>query len=358
MKVLTVIGARPQFVKAAMVSRALRAETEINEILVHTGQHYDKNMSDLFFEEMMIPKPTFHLNVGSASHAKMTGSIMAKLEDVCIETKPDAIMVYGDTNSTLAAALCGSKMGIPIVHVEAGLRSFNMKMPEEINRILTDRVSKILFCPTETAVGNLRKEGFENFGVDIVLAGDVMLDAAVFYAPTAAKASHIRKTLDLKKYALCTVHRAENTDDPERLRQILSALAKISEDQPIVLPLHPRTRRVLSGQNFDLGRLIVIDPVGYFDMLELIQGATLILTDSGGLQKEAFFFSKPCITMRDETEWTELVDRGVNIITGANTAEIIRAYTHFRSVPIEFDLSLYGSGKAASLIARHLDRVL
>jgi UDP-GlcNAc3NAcA epimerase len=355
-KLLTVLGARPQFVKAAMVSKAIRAETSIQESLVHTGQHYDKNMSALFFEEMMIPAPDFHLNVGSGSHAKMTGTIMSKLEDVCLEIKPDAVMVYGDTNSTLAAALCASKLHIPLVHVEAGLRSFNMKMPEEINRILTDRISSLLFCPTKHAIANLKYEGYANFPCDIILSGDVMLDAALFYSEAAAKKSTILQELGLERFVLCTIHRADNTDDPSRLKHILSALCKISEDQPVVVPLHPRTRQVLTRENYQAGRLRIIDPVGYFDMLTLIKGSSMILTDSGGLQKEAFFFAKPCITLRDETEWIELLEQKVNLLAGADEERILTAYRNFLTNEFKFDTSLYGEGKASSIIARRIEK--
>lgn len=354
MKLLTVVGARPQFVKAATVSSAIRTETSIREIIVHTGQHYDKNMSDLFFEEMMIPRPDFHLEVGSGTHAKMTGAIMAKLEDVCTETRPDAMMVYGDTNSTLAAAICGSKLKIPIVHVEAGLRSFNMAMPEEVNRILTDRVSSILFCPTQRAVNNLRNEGFDNFTCEIVLAGDVMLDAALFYSRLSEQKSNIRSNLGLDRFALCTIHRAENTEDLRRLREILSALMSIGDELPVVVPLHPRTRQVLARENISWGNLRFIEPVGYFDMLELIKGSTLILTDSGGLQKEAFFFAKPCITLRDETEWLELVECGANELVGASKDRILSAYRRFLSLNVKMDTPLYGSGSASTKIAKHI----
>lgn len=354
MKLITVIGARPQFVKAAAVSRAIALEGGIDETIVHTGQHYDKNMSDLFFEEMGIPEPKFHLNVGSGSHAKMTGAIMERIEATCLDVKPDAVMVYGDTNSTLAAALAAAKIHVPVIHIEAGLRSFNMRMPEEINRILTDRVSRLLFCPTQTAIDNLKREGFDSFGTEIQLSGDVMLDAALHYAPQAQSKSRILESMKLDRFALCTIHRAENTNDLSRLKEILAALGEIGTEQRVVLPLHPRTKTIIASEGLATPNLDIIDPVGYFDMLALIQGSSVILTDSGGLQKEAFFFKKACITLRDETEWSELVERQVNRLVGADRAAILGAYKEFLNRPISFDLSLYGNGEASKRIARRL----
>ena len=351
MKILTILGARPQFIKAGSVSREILKYKEIKEIIVHTGQHYDANMSDIFFEEMQIPKPDYFLGIGGKSHGAMTGQMIEKIEEVCLKEKPDWIMVYGDTNSTLAGAIVASKLNIKLAHIEAGLRSFNMNMPEEINRILTDRVSSILFCPTDTAVQNLKNEGYDKLDCKIVKSGDVMQDGAMFYKNLAVKPS-----FDIKEnYILCTIHRAENTNDENRLKSIFEALNAIAKEKQIILPLHPRTRKIIIQLGINTDSLTIIDPVGYLEMIWLVDNCSLIMTDSGGLQKEAYFFEKPCITLRDETEWVELVECGVNILTGASMEKILETYkaNSFSDKEIS-KLKLYGDGKACSRIVKEL----
>lgn len=352
MKIVTILGARPQFIKAGSVSREILKHNEIKEIIVHTGQHYDANMSDIFFEEMKIPKPDYFLGIGGKSHGAMTGQMIEEIEKVVLKENPDWIMVYGDTNSTLAGAVVASKLHIKLAHIEAGLRSFNMKMPEEVNRILTDRVSQLLFCPTDLAVENLKKEGYGNFDCEIIKSGDVMKDGANFYKDYCK-----RPNVKLEKeFALCTVHRAENTNDLFRLKSIFKALEFISKEIQIVLPLHPRTKKILENNNFDFTRnLTIIDPIGYLEMVWLIKNSDLILTDSGGLQKEAFFFSKPCITLRDDTEWNELVEYKFNILVGADKNRILDAYNNrVKYFSSNFDLDLFGNGKASELIVKRL----
>ncbi len=343
MKIVTVVGARPQFIKAAPVSRALRQDH--HEVLVHTGQHYDANMSDVFFDELHIPRPEYHLGIGSGNHGAQTGAILQKVEDVLIEEKPEALLVYGDTNSTLAGALAAAKLHIPVIHIEAGLRSFNRRMPEEINRVLTDHLASRLFCPTDTAVNNLLTEGI-NQGVYQI--GDVMYDAFLYNSRLAGENSTILTRLGVEPqgYILCTIHRAENTDDPKRLTQILAALGEIT--YPIILPLHPRTRKIIA--ELDLSKFLrpgvkLIDPVGYLDMITLESKALKLLTDSGGVQKEAYFAKVPCITMRDETEWVETVQVGWNYLTGADTTRIVEAVNSF-TPPTEHP-GIFGQGASA-----------
>ena len=361
MKILTILGARPQFIKAGSVSREIAKHNEIQEIIVHTGQHYDANMSDVFFDEMKIPKPNYFLGIGGKSHGAMTGQMIEKIEEVALKEKPNWIMVYGDTNSTLAGAIVASKLHIKLAHIEAGLRSFNMKMPEEVNRILTDRVSDILFCPTQTAVENLKKEGFpfklstNNYQL-ITNVGDVMQDGAIFYKqfakqPEATKSQQL-KTND---YILCTIHRAENTDDENRLKNIFEALNEIAQEKQVVLPLHPRTKKIIDNLELKIENLTLIDPVGYLEMVWLIDNCSLVMTDSGGLQKEAYFFKKPCITLREETEWVELVEIGANVLVGANRKKIILAYKNNSKFEIRNSkLDLYGNGQASKKIVREL----
>lgn len=352
-KILTIIGARPQFIKAATVSREFK-KSGIPEIVVHTGQHFDANMSDVFFKEMEIPGPRYHLEINSLGHGAMTGRMLEKIEEVLLKEKPDGVLVYGDTNSTLAGALAASKLHIPVAHIEAGLRSFDMKMPEEINRILTDRISKFLFCPTQTAVKNLEKEGFRNFDCLIEQPGDVMYDAVLFYRQKARAASTIlkRERLTKNRFALVTLHRAENTNDPERLISICTALNEIHKTLPIVMPLHPRTNSFLKSLNLQLN-VNVIEPIGYFDMLSLLENCKLVLTDSGGLQKEAYFFEKFCLTLRDQTEWVELVEAGANEIVGADTEKILAGFIKNQDRVIK-PTSLYGDGDAARKIVEKL----
>jgi len=346
-----VVGARPQFIKAAAVSREIAKHREIEEIIVHTGQHFDPTMSDIFFKEMEIPRPTYFLDVNSLDHGAMTGRMLEKIEGVLQSEQPDAVIVYGDTNSTLAGALAAKKLHIDVVHVEAGLRSYNMDMPEEVNRVLTDRISDVLCCPTDHAVENLRREGFEHLKCSIIKTGDVMQDAALYYSEISAKRSTIIDRLKLNEvpFALCTIHRAENTDDHARLSSIVEALNTIAREMRVVLPLHPRTSKILRAEAIRLD-FEPIDPVGYFDMLQLLKFCRIVLTDSGGLQKEAFFFSKPCVTLRDETEWTELCDSGANLLVGSQTDRIVRGFHEMLVRPVSFRNDLYGNGQASKRV--------
>lgn len=349
MKILTILGARPQFIKAGSVSREIAKYKELEEIIVHTGQHYDSNMSDIFFEEMQIPKPDYFLGIGGKSHGAMTGQMIEQIETVALEVKPAWIMVYGDTNSTLAGAIVASKLHIKLAHIEAGLRSFNMKMPEEVNRILTDRISNVLFCPTDTAIKNLKNEGYEKLDCKIVKSGDVMQDGALFYKKFARKP----KCEIEEDYILCTIHRAENTDDEKRLRSIFEALEEISHEKQIILPLHPRTKKMIKNLGLKLENLTIIEPIGYLEMVWFIDNCSLVMTDSGGLQKEAFFFHKPCITLRDETEWVELVDNNFNVLVGADKAKILEVYKNARFNQ-DFTLDFYGRGQASETIVKEL----
>lgn len=350
MKIITIVGARPQFIKAAAVSREITNHPEIFEKIVHTGQHFDANMSDIFFDEMQIPKPDYNLNINGLNHGAMTGQMMEKIEDVLLVENPDWVLVYGDTNSTIAGALAARKLHINVAHVEAGLRSFNMRMPEEINRILTDRISNILFCPTDAAIDNLMNEGYKNMDIKILKTGDVMQDAAIFYK-TMAKAPSLSLS---ENFILATIHRAENTDDPTRLKSIFEAFNQISAEVQLVLPLHPRTKKIIQSTDILLSdNLKIIDPVGYLEMVYLLKNCMLVMTDSGGLQKEAFFFGKPCITLRDETEWVELVQNGFNRTAGADSQKILD-YFHNQKYNLDFNLNLYGKGMASSLIINAL----
>jgi len=333
LKVVSIVGARPQFVKAAVLSRELRKDNI--EILVHTGQHYDNNMSEVFFKEMEIPTPDYNLNIGSGSHGEQTAAMLTGIEAVLLKEQPDWCLVYGDTNSTLAGALAAVKLHIKVAHVEAGLRSFNRRMPEEINRVLTDHISDLLLCPTQTAVDNLRNEGITQ-GVHLV--GDVMYEALMWAVEKARTHSTILTDLHLtpKKYLLATVHRAENTDDPERLGNILSAFNQIQE--PLIWPVHPRTRKKLEEIQWQPGDHIqLIDPVGYLDMAQLEENARMITTDSGGIQKEAMWLGVPCVTLRDETEWLETVASGWNVLVGANPPKIISASRSIYQPPVHFE---------------------
>jgi UDP-GlcNAc3NAcA epimerase len=350
MKIITIIGARPQFVKAAILSKAFASHNNISEIIVHTGQHFDHNMSAVFFSELEIPDPHYNLDIHGGTHGMMTGRMLEKIEHVFSTEKPDLALVFGDTNSTLAGALAARKNNIPLAHVEAGLRSYNMKMPEEINRILTDRISDFLFCPTSQAINNLKKEGFENFDCKIVKSGDVMLDAALYYSKKSHASSIKMDELKISNYILCTIHRAENTDSVERLQNIIDALSLISIDHKILLPLHPRTKKIIKDHNINTDKIKIIEPVGYFEMIQLIKNSELIITDSGGVQKEAFFFRKNCVTLRDETEWTELVDNGFNIVAGSESESIVNGYKKMISHKSDFNIDLYGTGNACEII--------
>lgn len=349
MKIVTIVGARPQFIKAATVSRAL-VERGVNEVLVHTGQHYDANMSEIFFEELQIPRPLHHLGVGGGPHGQMTGRQLEKIEEVLLAERPDWVLVYGDTNSTLAGALAAVKLHLPVAHVEAGLRSFNRRMPEEINRVLTDHASDVLFAPTEASVRNLANEGVT--GDKVRLVGDVMYDAARFYARLARKPSWFdRLGVPAGTFVLCTVHRAENTDDDFSLRKILNGLEM--SGLPVVLPLHPRTRKKVDQLKISLGSNIhVVDPVGYLEMTWLEINCSIVATDSGGVQKEAYFHGKRCITLRNETEWVELVEAGVNELVGCDSSAIALQLNEPHD--LNFEGSLFGDGNSARHVARML----
>lgn len=358
MKIATIVGARPQFIKAAPLSLALQ-RAGIDEAVIHTGQHYDVSMSDIFFDELGIPAPKYHLGIGSGPHGEQTGRMMEALEKVFVKDRPRCVLIYGDTNSTLAGALVASKLHIPVAHVEAGLRSFNRRMPEEINRVVADHLSAVLFAPTDIAVANLAKEGIA--GHLVHKTGDVMLDAAKLFGKAAVGKSTALKQNGLAegRYILATVHRAENTDDPNRLAVIMQSLTTAARDMPVVLPLHPRTKSKLDAGQRDAfmaagGKLI--EPVGFLDMITLEQHAALIVTDSGGVQKEAFFYQVPCVTLRDETEWVELVDLGWNRLSPPLSAEAvtkaIRASLGSRGQPS----APYGDGNAAGEIAAVLSR--
>ena len=349
MNIITIIGARPQFIKAAVVSRALAARG-VAEKLVHTGQHFDANMSDVFFEELEIPHPAYHLGIGGGTHGQNTGRMVEAIEKVLLDQRPDWVLVYGDTDSTLAGAVAAVKLHIPVAHVEAGLRSFNRSMPEEINRVLTDHAASLLFAPTDAAVGHLANEGIS--GTSVCQVGDVMYDAALFYGTKAETTSAILSSLGLtsKSYVLATIHRAESTDNPSRLRSILDGFAQFAGD--IVLPIHPRTRARLSAAGLTLsGNVRAIEPVGYLDMVMLEKNACLIATDSGGVQKEAFFHGVPCVTLRAETEWTELVEAGWNRLAApSDSGNIARTMLAARGT-VGAPIAPYGDGNAAEKIA-------
>lgn len=375
MKILTILGARPQFIKAATVSRAIRAHNAavqasgqgqpIEEIIVHTGQHFDANMSDVFFEQLDIPQPHYNLGIANLNHGAMTGRMLEAIEARILDERPDWVLVYGDTNSTLAGALAAAKHQVPVAHVEAGLRSHNPNMPEEINRILTDRISTLLLCPTQTAVDNLHREGFPypapgKVQQRIENVGDVMYDAVLYYRDLARE----RISLDTwgltdKGYALCTLHRQENTDDPSRLRNIFIALREIARETRVIIPLHPRTRHRLQHDNtLDcLDGMTVMEPLPYLELQRLQMSARLILTDSGGMQKEAYFHGVPCITLRDETEWVETVDAGWNRLVGAHVSSIVAAYRNANK-PSTAAASFYGEGRAAFAMLQKLKKPL
>ncbi|MGI9450381.1 MAG: non-hydrolyzing UDP-N-acetylglucosamine 2-epimerase [Geminicoccaceae bacterium] len=311
MRLVTIVGARPQFIKAAVVGRALAACEGIEHVLIHTGQHFDRRMSAQFFDELAIPEPDHNLGIAGGSHGQMTGRMLEAIERVFLDAKPDGVLVYGDTNSTLAGALAATKLHIPVHHVEAGLRSFNRRMPEEVNRVLTDHVSALLFCPTETSVDNLKAEGITS-GVHLI--GDVMYDATLFARAAAGQRPSIAEEAGFSKgdYVLLTLHRAENTDDPKRLRELCRYVEKAIGGRPVIFPVHPRTRQAFERHGVALAGVTMIDPVGYMEMNRLLDGAALVMTDSGGLQKEAYFHRKPCVTLREETEWVETIEAGWN----------------------------------------------
>ena len=343
-KIVTILGARPQFVKGAVLSRVIANHNEIEEVIVHTGQHYDANMSAVFFEEMQIPKPKYNLDINGLGHGAMTGQMLEAIEKVLLDEKPDAVVVFGDTNSTIAGALAAKKLDIKVVHVEAGLRSFNMQMPEEINRILTDRISDLLSCPTQTAIKNLQKEGFENLPSKVEQHGDIMKDAVEFYSKASEEKATVlqEQSLTTNDFVLATIHRQENTDDKEKLVSIFKALDEINKDKKVVLPLHPRTANKLKEYQIETN-ITLINPVGYFDMLALLKNCALVITDSGGLQKEAFFNQKFCVIAREETEWVELVENGFASVSGSSSENIWKDYQNFKQLEKDFDVPLYGN---------------
>lgn len=350
MKIATIVGARPQFIKAAVVSRSLRTHDDVKETIIHTGQHYDNNMSSVFFEELKIPRPDVNLGIGGGTHGQNTGRMIEAIEKVLQEIKPDKLLVYGDTDSTAAGALASVKLHIPVAHVEAGLRSFNRRMPEEINRIITDHISDLLFAPTANARTQLLKEGIASEAIHLV--GDVMYDASLFYR-NAARPPSWAQSLGLEKggFVLASVHRAENTDSPQRLQSIFDGLGSVGIS--VVLPLHPRTRNCVESFGIRSSeQLHLVDPVGYLEMQWLQQHCQVIATDSGGMQKEAFFHGKPCVTLREETEWVELVETGWNAIAGSNGEEI-RKLLQWISPPSEMPAP-YGTGSASQLITKVL----
>ncbi len=343
-KMVTIVGARPQFIKAAVLSRIIAENKEIKEILVHTGQHFDANMSAVFFDEMQIPKPKYNLGINTLGHGAMTGLMLQKIEEILVKEKPDLVVVYGDTNSTLAGALAAKKLHIKVVHVEAGLRSFNMKMPEEINRILTDRISDLLCCPTNNAIKNLEQEGFKNFNSKIVQSGDIMKDAVEFYSKIAANKSTIIADLNLEsnKFVLATIHRQENTNSLENLKAIFKGLESIHKKKKVIMPMHPRTKAILDKNNLNYP-ITFINPVGYFDMLQLLKYCNLVVTDSGGLQKEAFYNKKICLIAREETEWVELVENNFAVICGSNSSKIELAFENCKNLKLDFEKPLFGN---------------
>lgn len=346
MKILTIIGARPQFIKAASLSREIIKTANVEEVIVHTGQHFDANMSAVFFEEMQIPKPKYNLNINSLNHGAMTGRMLEEIELVLVKEKPDWLLVYGDTNSTLAGALAAKKLHIKVAHVEAGLRSFNMSMPEEVNRILTDRISTVLFCPTTEAINNLNNEGYGNIDALVVNVGDIMYDSALFYSELAKK--NIQYNTN-EKYVLATIHRAENTDDEVKLRNIFKAFDKVNETYEVVLPLHPRTKKYLEKYQIKTA-ITLIEPVGYLEMVTLIKNAIGVITDSGGLQKEAYFFHKRCFTLRDQTEWVELVKANCNQLIDVKKKNIASLILENLSIIPNFSNKIYGDGTTSRKI--------
>jgi len=372
MEIVTIIGARPQFIKAATVSRAISINNKmeknglynIHETIIHTGQHFDKDMSDIFFKELEIPNPDYNLEVGGCHHNEMTGKMLIKLGTLLEDIEPSVVLVYGDTNSTLAGALCAAKLNIPIAHIEAGLRSYNRRMPEEVNRIITDQLSTFLFCPTRTAVKNLENEGFphtltKETQQEIVNIGDVMFDAALFYSKKTKNRKSILDLIELlpKNYVLSTVHRAENTDSSKRLNAIMKALDSVAKIIPVVVPLHPRTRESLKRESINTKWIKFIEPVGYLDMVTLETNAAVIATDSGGVQKEAYFHGVPCVTLREETEWLELVENGWNILASPMEADIGDLILQSVSKKGK-NTRPYGSGISAISIVRYLQNKL
>lgn len=359
MKIITILGARPQFIKASPVSKAIRNTGVIEEIIVHTGQHFDDNMSTVFFQEMGIPEPKYFLNINGLGHGAMTGQMIEAIEKILLNEKPNLVLIYGDTNSTLAGAIAACKLHIHVAHIESGLRSHNLLMPEEYNRILTDRISSLLFVPTKIGIQNLNLEGFSNFKCEIILNGDVMLDAALdFSQKTELVSNYIQDfTSGNPEYVLATIHRQENIENLDSLSRIIESLNEINNHKIVVVPLHPRTRKVLKKNNIKV-EFKVFDPIGYIDMLHLILKSGLVITDSGGLQKEAFFMNKYCITIRNETEWIELVENGYNFICGSDKKKIVAHFEKWFGAQITGAPLFYGSGNSSEIIAQNILRFL
>lgn len=352
-RIATVIGARPQFIKAAVVSHQIAILENLEEIIIHTGQHYDANMSDLFFRQMQIPQPAYNLSVGNLSHGAMTGRMIEKIEEIILKEQPDLVLVYGDTNSTLAGALAAVKLHIPVAHVEAGLRSFNRQMPEEINRVLTDHISDILFCPSEEAIKNLEQEGISSNKKQVIITGDVMYDSSLFFSQYMQM-----PPLDVPdKFILTTIHRAENTDDCSRLKEIIKALNNLNIEIPVLMPMHPRTKKLAQEYGCKIS-FTCFEPVGYFQMIALLKHCSLVITDSGGLQKEAYFFGKPCVTVREETEWVELVNIGANMLAKTDEKDILEKVHSMLSQKISFQSELYGDGNASFKVASLINEYL
>lgn len=360
MKILTVIGARPQFIKASIISDSIRrhntkGKRQIEDVVVHTGQHFDYNMSQVFFDELGVTAPKYSLDIHSATHGVMTGKMMMALDKVMIAEKPDLVLVFGDTNSTLAGAICASKLHLPLAHIEAGLRAFNKKIPEEVNRILTDQISDFLFCPSQQAVDWLKNEGIVN---NVFVSGDVMYDSVIKFSsrepsPTVKNIIHKMK----KPYAVVTIHRADNTTDSKRLKQILKTLQQLIAEIDILFLVHPRTSKKIIEEQISCEGINIYEPLGYYDLLQLVKGSQCVFTDSGGLQKEAFFLEKPCITLRDETEWVELVKQGANILAGADEDKILSAYQALKNKIITNN-NIYGDGRAGDKIISILHQLV
>ena len=351
MKIVTILGARPQFIKASSLSREISKHNGCEEVIIHTGQHFDKNMSSIFFEEMEIPQPKYNLDINSLSHGAMTGRMLEEIEKILLIEKPNWVVVYGDTNSTIAGALAAKKLHIKIAHIEAGLRSFDMRMPEEINRILTDQISDILFCPTNTAVTNLKNDGFEKKEIIISQSGDIMYDSALFYKNKMKRPEGL---IFDAPYILVTIHRQENTDSKERLWNIISSLnALADEGNNIVWPIHPRTKKIIENYGWVI-KFDCIAPVGYLEMLYMLDNCSLVITDSGGLQKEAYFFNKFCLTLRDSTEWIELVKNDVNILINVNSEFLLEDLKKHLNKKIDNSTNLYGLGKTSEIIVNKL----
>lgn len=350
--IVSIVGARPQFIKAAAFSNEILKDSNFKETIIHTGQHYDQNMSEVFFEQLKIPRPEYLLSINNSGHGDMTGRMLMEIEPLLLKIKPDVVVVYGDTNSTLAGALAAKKIGIKVAHIEAGLRSFNMSMPEEINRIVTDRISDFLFYPTKSAKNNLIKEGFENFGIKMVESGDIMLDSVNLFKPFIE-----RKNSYPDNFILTTIHREENTNNLNRLKTIISSLNVINEVNPIVLPIHPRTRKIMEDNNIHVD-FKLFEPVGYLEMMNMLESCKMVITDSGGLQKEAYFFKKKCLTLRDQTEWVELVEEGYNTLSSINKDEIVNKFISFKDSNIEFTHKFYGDGNTSKIILESLREFL